>query len=151
MEQGSVYVVCHQANVKRYRVIEGAGDKSLYTRAVILGLGYTWDHCWTRIQMPGLEPPSTWNGFQTHCKIHRLSEFPAKLSFTWWGRCPNQGGLRAITRSQRLVHTPGYCQQKIQHSSWKGKKAGQKAILVLFLVFGFVMPYVNNLNHCLCL
>lgn len=106
MEQESVYVVCHQANVTRCGVIEGAGDKSLYTRAVILGLGYTWDHCWTRTQMPALEPPSTWNGFQTHRKIHRLPEFPAKLSFTWWGRCPNQGGLRAITRSQTRVH-PG--------------------------------------------
>lgn len=41
MEQEPVYVLCQQTNVKCLRVIQGAGDKSLYTRAVVLGLGCT--------------------------------------------------------------------------------------------------------------
>lgn len=38
-----VYVVCHQTNVGRWRVITGTLDSELFNRAAVLGTGYTWD------------------------------------------------------------------------------------------------------------
>ncbi|KAB8259788.1 hypothetical protein BDV32DRAFT_149988 [Aspergillus pseudonomiae] len=38
-----VYVVCHQTNVGRWRMIKGNLDSTLFTRAAVLGTGYTWN------------------------------------------------------------------------------------------------------------
>ncbi|KAJ5296954.1 uncharacterized protein N7443_007847 [Penicillium atrosanguineum] len=38
-----VYVVCHQTNVARWRVIRGNLDSTLFKRAAVLGTGYMWD------------------------------------------------------------------------------------------------------------
>jgi hypothetical protein len=38
-----VYVVCHHTDVKRWRVITGNLDSTIFKRAAVLGTGYTWD------------------------------------------------------------------------------------------------------------
>lgn len=38
-----VYVVCHQTNVGRWRVIRGTIDSALFERASVLGTGYMWN------------------------------------------------------------------------------------------------------------
>ncbi|KAL4916316.1 hypothetical protein BDW62DRAFT_218808 [Aspergillus aurantiobrunneus] len=81
-----VYVVCHQTNVGRWRVIEGNMDSTLFKRAVVLGTGYNWNRdkmaqsAFVLWHMDATAKAIVFQSFQRMCVLDGQPSAEAKLA-----------------------------------------------------------------------